>query len=267
MDTSELASRAAALRALHHGDRMLVLPNAWDVASARAVETAGFPVVATSSGAVSATLGYADGEAMPAGDAFAAVARMARAVGVPVTADIEAGYGLEPGEVVRRLLEAGAVGCNLEDTDHRAGGLVPPERHAALVAAVKEHGRAAGVDVVVNARVDVFIRSAEPPAALFDDGVERAEAYLAAGADCVYPIGLADEALIARFVEAVAAPVNIIVRTGAPSLARLAELGVARASLAGGLFREVMTLLGERLDGIAADAAGATRQSPADGVP
>jgi 2-methylisocitrate lyase-like PEP mutase family enzyme len=164
-------------------------------------------------------------------------------VGVPVTADIEAGYGLAPAELVERLVGAGAVGCNLEDTDHANGGLVDRSRQADFLAAVKDAGRNAGVDVVVNARVDVA------PDAM-DDGIERALAYVAAGADCVYPIRLADEASIARFVKAVAAPVNVMVSPSAPSLARLHQLGVARVSLAGGLFRVAQKAIAEHLQAL-----------------
>jgi 2-methylisocitrate lyase-like PEP mutase family enzyme len=237
------ADDADKLRQLHHGPGLLVLPNVWDAASARAVEAAGFPVVATSSHAVAAALGFEDHDSMPVDEAFAAVARVAGAVGVPVTADIEAGYGLAPAELVERLVGAGAVGCNLEDTDHVAGGLVDTAKQADFLAAVKEAGRAAGVDIVVNARVDVA-------ADAVDDGIERALAYLAAGADCVYPIRLADDGLIARFVEAVGAPVNVMVSPLAPPLARLQELGVARASLAGGLFRVAQKAIAAHLDGL-----------------
>jgi 2-methylisocitrate lyase-like PEP mutase family enzyme len=125
-DVGGLAERADALRRLHTGPRPLVLPNAWDVASARMVVTTGFPVVATSSGAIAATLGYEDNDSMPVEEAFGVVARIARSVPVPVTADVEAGYRLSPEELVERLLDAGAVGCNLEDTDHHHTGVWVP---------------------------------------------------------------------------------------------------------------------------------------------
>ncbi|MEA3077266.1 MAG: hypothetical protein QOF60_2174 [Actinomycetota bacterium] len=237
------ADDAERLRQLHRGPDLLVLPNAWDAASARAVEAAGFPVVATSSHAVAAALGFDDHNSMPADEAFAAVARVARAVGVPVTADIEAGYGLAPAELVERLVAAGAVGCNLEDTDHATGGLVDTARQADFLAAVRDACRAAGVDIVLNARVDAT-------ADAIDDGIERALAYVAAGADCVYPIRLADEASIARFVSAVGAPVNIMVSPSAPPLATLHRLGVARASLAGGLFRVAQKAIADHLQAL-----------------
>ncbi|HEX2040968.1 MAG TPA: isocitrate lyase/phosphoenolpyruvate mutase family protein [Acidimicrobiales bacterium] len=236
--------KAAALRALHAGPALLVLPNAWDAASARAVEKAGFPAVATSSGAVARTLGWDDGEAMPVEEALAAVARIARAVDVPVTADVEGGYGLSPAELAERLLAAGAVGCNYEDTDH--GGddvLVPAERQAERIAALRA---AAGDNLVINARVDTYVHGIDD----YDETVRRARLYLEAGADCVYPITLAEEAAIGALVRDLQAPVNVYVRPQAPSLARLAELGVRRASFGSGLFRTTHTALKEALAGL-----------------
>lgn len=221
---SALAEQAEELRALHHTGRPLVLLNAWDADSARAVEAAGFPAVATTSGGVAAALGYEDGERMPADEAFAAVARMAGAVSVPVTADIESGYGLSAEELVSRLLAAGAVGCNLEDTDHSGGGLVPAAAQAERVAAVKAAGRAAGVDVVVNARVDVYLHGGG-----LDDSLPRARLYKEAGADCVFPIFVAAEEDIAALVDGAGA-VNVYLRRSAPPLPRLAELGVVRVT-------------------------------------
>src|SRR6266508_3145520 len=125
-DVGTLTERAKELAALHRGERPLLLPNAWDAASAQVLEGAGFPAIATSSSAVAGSLGYPDGEAAPAAEMLAAVARIAAVSSVPVTADLEAGYGLPPVEIVERLLEAGAVGCNLEDSDNRSGGLVDP---------------------------------------------------------------------------------------------------------------------------------------------
>ena len=150
-DVSALAERADALRRLHTGPRPLVLPNAWDVASARLVAKAGFPVVATSSGAIAATLGYEDNDSMPVDEAFGVIARITRSVSVPVTADVEAGYGLSPEDLVERLLDAGAVGCNLEDTDHhRAAGLVDAGEHAERLRAVRRVAAQAGVEIVLE---------------------------------------------------------------------------------------------------------------------
>jgi 2-methylisocitrate lyase-like PEP mutase family enzyme len=149
--------RADALRRLHTGLRPLILPNAWDAASARLVVRGGFPVVATSSGAVAATLGYEDSDSMPVDEAFGVLARIARRLPVPVTADLEAGYRLSPKDLVERLLEAGAVGCNLEDTDHHGKtDLLDAGENAERLRAVRQAATDAGVDIVLNARVDVL---------------------------------------------------------------------------------------------------------------
>jgi 2-methylisocitrate lyase-like PEP mutase family enzyme len=238
----EQAEQAERLRALHHGADMLVLPNAWDAGSALLVERAGFPAVATSSSAVARARGWEDGEQMPVDVAFAAVAEIARPLTVPVTADMESGYGLAPAEFAQRLLEAGAVGCNYEDTDHaNPGGLLDAGFQAERIAVVAQAG------VVVNARVDTFVRGVDNA---FDEGVRRARLYVEAGATCVYPIVLEDEALIEQFVAAVDAPVNILVRPTAPSLARLRQLGVRRASVGGGLYVKVMKALAAEVDAL-----------------
>jgi 2-methylisocitrate lyase-like PEP mutase family enzyme len=231
---------AAALRALHVPGDPLVLPNAWDAGTARLVEQAGFPAVATTSSGVAVSLGYEDGQKTPVEEMLAAVARVARAVDVPVTADMEGGYGLDPEGLGRRLAETGALGLNLEDTDHaRFPALLPVEVQAARIAAVKRAG-----DLVLNARIDVHLRGGDTREAL-----ERAAAYRDAGADCLYPIGLADEDTIARFVE-LGVPVNVLLRPGAPTIARLAELGVARVSLGGFLHHEMEDALRARLAGL-----------------
>ncbi len=244
-----LAGKAEHLRALHHRERPLVLPNVWDVASARLVAENGFPVLATSSAAVSQSLGYADNDSMPPDQAFAVVARIAGAVDLPVTADVEAGYQLSSPELVARLLEAGAVGLNLEDTDHHGGGeLLAAEDQAQRIAAAKVAAKKAGVNVVLNARVDIFRGKSEPTPELMAEAIRRARLYIAAGADCVYPITLGDEHAIAEFVAAIRAPVNILLRPGVPTPERLAAMGVARISLAGSLFRTTYAALSDALE-------------------
>ena len=244
----DLAAAAGTLRDLHHAGQPLLLPNAWDAASARAVVEAGFPAVATTSGGVAEALGYADHQLTPPDEMFAAVARIARSVDVPVTADVEAGYGLGAGELVERLVGAGAVGLNLEDTDHDGGGreLVDAGAHADRLAAVRAAADETGVPVVLNARIDVFLLGLGG----VDDAVARAGRYLEAGADCVYPIVLGDEEGIRTVVGAVDAPVNILARKGAPTVERLAELGVRRVSWGGGVFRQTMAAAAELIAAI-----------------
>jgi len=238
---SSLADAARRLRELHVPGAPLVLPNVWDVASAQLVVEAGFPVVATSSAALNATLGFPDDGSAPAEEVFTAIARIARAVDVPVTADIEDGYGLAPDDLAAALLEAGAVGCNLEDTDHAGGGLVAPGPHAERIAALKDAARARGVDLVVNARVDAYIRGIGP-----EEGLRRAPLYREAGADCVYPIVIPDEEL-PSFLAAANGPVNVLARVTAPHLADLAALGVARISFGSGLANHMRDLLADTL--------------------
>jgi 2-methylisocitrate lyase-like PEP mutase family enzyme len=221
---------------MHLGPQPLILPNVWDVVSARAFEQAGFAALATSSAAVAATLGYRDGQA-PGDEMLAAVARIARSVSVPVTADVETGYGLAPAELVARLAEAGAAGCNLEDSDPATGTLAEADQQASFLAAVRAE---AGQALVINARVDVYVRrlarAGEPGAdqAVTDDAVARASRYLASGAECAYPI-LAPADCLAELVRRIGGPVNALFVPGGQSLAELAALGVARISFGGGL--------------------------------
>lgn len=229
-----------------------MLPNAWDVASARAVVDAGFPVVATTSGGVAASLGYEDHEGAPGDEMLQAAGRIARAVDVPVTVDAEAGYGMAPVELVRALAEAGAAGCNLEDTDHASRSLRDVGGQAEWLAAVRQAAADVGYDLVINARIDVFLAGAgaEPAAGLLDEAMRRARAYLASGADCVYPILLREPGAIGRFVESSGGWVNILAPPDAPSLAQLAGLGVARVSYGSSLHTRVVAHLRDLLSGL-----------------
>jgi 2-methylisocitrate lyase-like PEP mutase family enzyme len=235
MDQNEQASKAEAFRALHRGPHLLLLPNAWDAMSARIIAESGFPAIATTSGGVSWALGYADGEAAPWDEIVAATGRMARAVSVPVTADIEAGFGDTPEAVARsigEIIRAGAVGVNLEDGLRGSVPIRTVEDAAARIRAAREAARAAGVPIVINARTDLYLKNIGDEQARFDEAVARARAYLAAGADCFYPISLRDPVTIGRLIKAVDAPVNINVRAGHPDVAELEALGVRRASTA-----------------------------------
>jgi 2-methylisocitrate lyase-like PEP mutase family enzyme len=251
--TADLQSRCDVLRSLHRPGDPLLLPNAWDVATARAVVTAGFPVVATTSAGVAGTLGYEDHEGAPGDEMLAAAARIARAVDVPVTVDAEAGYGLEPSALVEALRDAGAAGCNLEDTDHTTETLRDPGRHAEWLRAVREAAEEAGYPLVINARVDVFLgpvlAGAGPgtQAALVADAVERANAYLEAGVDCVYPITLWERDALGRFMAEVRGPVNVVRLPQAPSPAELAALGVSRVSWGLLLYGEAMARFADQL--------------------
>jgi 2-methylisocitrate lyase-like PEP mutase family enzyme len=252
-DVTALHGQCDLLRSLHRPGDPLLLPNAWDVATARAVVAAGFPVVATTSGGVAATLGYEDHEGAPGDEMLAAAARIARGVDVPVTVDAEAGYGMEPTELVAALRSAGAAGCNLEDSDYDAGALRDPDRHAEWLRAVREAASADGYPLVINARVDVFLgpflSGAGPgtQAELVPDALRRANAYLEAGVDCVYPITLWEPDALRSFMSDVRGPVNVVRLPQAQSLAELAELGVTRVSWGILLHREAMAGFEERL--------------------
>lgn len=235
------------LRDLHVPGHPLVLANAWDAWSARLVEQAGFEAVATSSAAVARSLGSEDHELLGVEEALAAAGRVVDAVSVPVTVDFESGYGLEPEQIAYGLLGAGAAGCNLEDSDlSRPGELRSVADAAARIAGVRA---AAGDRFVINARVDTFaLRRSDALA----EAIERGKAYLDAGADCIYPIAVAAESDIAALVDALGV-VNALLFPPSPSLARLAELGVARVSVGSGLFAtmtsQVSAVLGALRDG------------------
>jgi 2-methylisocitrate lyase-like PEP mutase family enzyme len=235
----DVKAHAQTLRELH-GDGMLVLPNVWDATSAAIVADAGFPVVATASNAIAAMLGHPDGEGAPWSEMFAVAARIAATVSVPVTVDAEAGYGMRPRELVDRLLDCGAAGCNLEDTDHRAGGLAEPDAHAEWLAGVRAAADEAGVPLVVNARVDVFLPTSGIPAPQqLAEAIRRGRLYRAAGADCIYPIGVRSRDHIAELVSELSCPINA--NTGEDlDLAGLRALGVARVSYGPRFYRAAM---------------------------
>ena len=229
-ETTDLQSRCDLLRSLHHPGEPLLLPNAWDVATAKAVVAAGFAVVATTSWGVAATLGYDDEERAPADEMLAAAARIAKSV-----VDAEAGYGMQPAELVAALRDAGAAGCNLEDTEWPAASLRDPDRHAEWLRAVRETALGEGYPLVINARIDVFLHpfladEGGPQEGFVTEAVRRANAYLEAGVDCVYPICLWDTNALRHFMSEVSGPVNIARLPEAPSIAELSAPGVARVS-------------------------------------
>jgi 2-methylisocitrate lyase-like PEP mutase family enzyme len=241
------AERAATLRALHRPGEPLVLVNAWDVASALTVVDAGGQAIATSSAAIAASFGVADDDTMDPEIAFGAIARIASAVTVPVTADLEAGYGMPADELVERLIGAGGVGCNLEDTDHRnAGHLVDADVMAGRVAAVRDAAVRQGVPVVVNARVDVLVRGGfDSRRAAIAEVVRRARHYREAGADCIYPIGMAGPDEAAQVVAEVGGWVNGNLGPNV-TVAEMGAAGVSRISFGPSFQRRAMADLAER---------------------
>jgi 2-methylisocitrate lyase-like PEP mutase family enzyme len=227
--------KAEILRKLHQGPPILVLPNAWDVASARIFEEAGFPAIATTSAGVANSLGYPDVERIPRDEMLWMVNRIAHAVSVPVTADVEAGYG-DPVGTARAVLEAGAVGMNLEDSS-LDGSLADLAKQVRLI----EQVRAAG-DIVINARTDVYLFAVGDEATRFDRTVERLNAYRKAGADSLFAPGVRDPETIGRLAKAVNGPLNILATAGVPNLQELERLGVRRVSVGSGPMRAAMGL-------------------------
>jgi 2-methylisocitrate lyase-like PEP mutase family enzyme len=242
---SSLIAKSNALLDAHRARVPFVLPNIWDVASARIVEEAGFRAIATSSRAIAGVLGLQDDDSSDPDVVFDFVARIAAAVSCPVTADLEAGYGLDPTELVDRLLSAGVVGCNLEDTDHHGSDvLVDGTKQAAFLADVRSATRTRGVHIVINARVDTFIRHVGDEQEQVEEALRRGRLYLEAGADCIYPIALGDRERIAQLTATLPGPLNVVARRGGLSISELAALGVRRISFASGLFRLVSDQFG-----------------------
>jgi 2-methylisocitrate lyase-like PEP mutase family enzyme len=226
-------SRADELRELHRAPPILVLPNAWDVASAKAFAALdGVRAIATTSAGCARSLGWEDGEQIPRDEMLAAVERIVRAVDVPVTADLEAGYG-DPAATARLAVELGAAGMNLEDQNR------PLADAAARVRVARE-----AAPLVLNARIDVFLPGGSDD---IDDAVERANAYLEAGADCVYPIMLAERERIGDFVQRVNGPVNVMAQPTAPPIDELERLGVARVTFGSGLHRVALAAAVEKI--------------------
>jgi 2-methylisocitrate lyase-like PEP mutase family enzyme len=235
MSPSSQAERAAHFRQLHTR-RPLILPNAWDAASARVIEQAGAQAIATTSAAVSWTLGRGDGQKVTREEMIQVIRFITRTVEVPVTADIEGGYGTgsaqDIAETVRQVVAAGAAGINLEDTPGLNGEtLLAPEVHAERIRAARESASAAGGDLVVNARIDVYLFQVGAPETRFDETVRRAKIYRAAGADCLFVPGVRDAETIGALVRAIDGPVNVMAGPGSPDVAELGRLGVARVSL------------------------------------
>lgn len=247
MNIQEQNAKADAFRAMHSGPKVLLLPNVWDVASARVIEEAGFGAIATTSAGIAFTLGYPDGQKISREEMQARVARIARAVKVPVTADVEAGYGDPPEDAAqtsRGVIEAGAVGMNLEDgTDNPQHPLVDLPLQLEKIRAVREAALKSGVRLVLNARTDVYLSQVGPPEKRYDEMLRRLLAYRDAGADCVFAPAVRDAETIARLVRDVQCPLNILAGPGSPHVPELERLGVARVSLESGPMRATLGLL------------------------
>ena len=242
--------KARAFAGLHIPGNPIILFNAWDAGSAKAVADAGAKAIATGSWSVAAAQGFTDAEALPMEFAIANAARIAAAVELPVTLDFEGGYAIEPGTLAAnfgRVLSAGVIGCNFEDQMIGGEGLHPVRDQARRVEALRREAERAGIPAFINARTDIFLK-AKPEAhdnAAVDHALERARAYADAGASGFFVPGLAGERLLARVCEASPLPVNAMMFPGMPDKKRLAELGVARISHGPGPYRQAMAALTE----------------------
>jgi len=244
MDIKAQAEKAERLRKLHHGPRILALPNAWDAVSARILEELGYPAVATSSAAMAFSLGYPDGQRISRREMLDAVARITRAVSVPVTADLESGYGKTPEEIAeftKAMVTAGAVGLNFEDvTGDDESTHVERALQVKKIRAIRETSAGLGVSVVINARTDIYLMPIGPAGTRFERTIDRLGAYRDAGADCLFVPGLCDREIIAKLVKALGAPLNILASQGCPSLDELEKMGVARVSAGSSAMRAAM---------------------------
>jgi 2-methylisocitrate lyase-like PEP mutase family enzyme len=243
---SQAAAKAETFRTLHRGSKILILPNAWDVSSARIFEEAGAAAIATTSAGIAFTFGYPDGEVVSREEMLGMVARIAANVKLPVTADVESGYGNRPEDTARTaegVIEAGAVGMNLEDAIHGSGrSLVEPSLQLEKIAAVRDAATKLGVPLVLNARTDVYLLQVGAPETRYDETVRRLAAYGDAGADCLFVPGLRDPETIRGLVKDLQHPVNILAGPGSPSIPELQKLGVARVSLGSSPMRATLGL-------------------------
>lgn len=236
MSTATQTTKARLFRQMHDRSHVLLLPNAWDAGCARMFAGAGASAIATTSAGVAWSLGYPDGEHAPLEQVLAATARIAHAVELPVSADIESGYGATAAgvaESVGAFIACGVVGINIEDGLHAPGALRSIEDAVARIRAVRAAADHAGIPIVINARTDTYMLGfGDSAPSRFDETVRRGHAYLAAGADCIFPIGLADAVILENLVLTLNAPISIAARPGLPDMADLARIGIARVSLA-----------------------------------
>jgi 2-methylisocitrate lyase-like PEP mutase family enzyme len=236
-------NKAAALATLHQAPPLLVLPNAWDAASARVFEDAGFPAIATTSAGIAYALGYADRQKISLAEMADAVGRIARAVRVPVTADMEAGYG-DVARAVTAVLDAGAVGMNLEDATHERGRMLfTVEEQVDRIREARRTTESRGIPMVINARTDLFLLAKDPGVEPVFEAIERLNAYREAGADCLFAPGITDKLRIEALAKAVRGPLNVLAGAGTPPVAELELLGVARLSVGSGPMRATLALI------------------------
>jgi 2-methylisocitrate lyase-like PEP mutase family enzyme len=247
-----LEAKADAFRRMHRGPSTLVLPNAWDAVTARLFVKAGARAIATTSAGIAATLGYADGQKVPPQLMMEAIARIARVVDVPVTADIESGYADSPKQLresIRAVINAGAVGVNLEDaTGDSSQPLFAVDQQIERIRAAREAAEIANVPLVINARTDVYLAKVGEPASRFAETVRRLNAYREAGADCLFVPGVTDMPTLTQLVHSVPGPLNVLAGPGMPPVADLQRIGIARLSVGSAIMRATLALARDAAD-------------------
>ena len=247
MDKTTQIQKAEKFLALHHEPKLLVLPNIWDPLGARLLEGLGYPAVATASAAVAYSLGYDDGQKIKFDAMLDVIERIASSVAVPMTADIERGYAEHPQEIaenIRQVMHAGAVGINFEDSSFEGGPLQPIDFQCERIQAIRNMADKEGIPLVINARIDVFMRSGDiSRSEKIAETISRGKSYLDAGADCLYPIGPGDVETLKRIREETEAPINVYASKLAASMKELAAIGISRLSLGPGLIRASLTTM------------------------
>ena len=247
MDVRAQAEKAEQFRKLHQGPPILVLPNAWDVASARILEELGYPAIATTSAGVAFSLGYPDGQRISRDQMLEVVARIAHAVRVPVTADMEAGYGTSVKDMIettKAVIASGAIGMNLEDvTGDDESSQVDTALQVEKIRAIRKTASSLGVPLVLNARTDIYLMPIGPAETRLDRTVERLRGYRQAGADCLFAPGVREGETIRKLVGAIEGPLNILLMPDGPSLGELEKMGVARASAGSAVMRATLSLV------------------------
>lgn len=239
-----LSQKADFFRQQHHQNTLLLLPNVWDILTARLMVSAGFQSLATASFSVAATNGYQDGEKIPFDRLIEVVARIAGGVDVPVSVDFERGYASDLsslGDNIKRLVEAGAIGVNIEDRSPDGKGLITAEAHCKKIETIREAGIKSGVNIVINARTDAYLLKLNEH--YLAETIERGKAYQKAGADCFYPVAMDNYSDIERVVGEVSLPMNVLLTKPVADLGKLEKLGVKRVSLGPGTLRYVVTKL------------------------
>jgi len=241
-NVDDILKKVDYFRSLHHANHMLILPNAWDAATARLFEDEGFKAVATTSAGMMVSLGYEDGEYISKDEFISAIARIAEAVTVPLSVDLVSGFGDNEKQVVNMVKEVadkGVIGINIEDFEHASKKLLSVEKQVNKIKAIKK----SGIDIFVNARTDALRFAAGTEESKFKEALARGEAYKNAGADCIYPMGLVDKEKIASYVDKIDFPINVMLRKGIPSINDLEELKVARLSFGPSAIYATMGLL------------------------